>query len=253
MSKNKNSEISNIIFDLNGVLFDVHKLRLARKVGIFNLLRYLISNRTNPFSRIISIINTICKEEGESKYPTMYYKGQPLPDFVTATMLGHMTREEKKNIYLDYIRMLTKRGEIAKNYEKKIFMSIAEGLINIEKYCKPIKSVISILKQLKENVNNKIFLLSNADQETFAKMTAQYPDIFGLFDGMIVSAHVQMIKPEANIYHHLLNTYNLAPETCVFIDDQPENIDTAEQLGINGIVYTKTPTVIEKLKRLGIL
>jgi HAD superfamily hydrolase (TIGR01509 family) len=253
MSQIKKEKISNIIFDLNGVLFDVHKLRIARKVGIFNLLRYLISKQANPFSRIISILNTICKEEEGNKYPTMYYKGQQLPDFVSATMLGLMTREEKKNIYLKYIRVLTERGEIRKNYEKKIFMSIAEGLINIEKYCKPIKSVINVLKKLKENVHNKIFLLSNADQETFAKMQALYPDVFNMFDGMVVSAHVQMVKPEANIYHHLLNTYNLEPQTCVFIDDQPENIDTANELGINGIVYTKTPTVIEKLKRLGIL
>ncbi len=250
---NKNNKISNIIFDLNGVLFDVNKIQIIRKIGIFNILRYVITKRENPFSRIISMINSICQKEGEGQYPAMYYKGQRLPGFVTATMLGLMSREEKKNIYLEYITDMTKRGEIVKNYEKKIFMRIAEGLIHIEKYCTPVKSVITILKQLKENVHNKIFLLSNADQETFAKMQALYPEIFNMFDGMVVSAHVQMIKPEANIYHHLLNTYNLDPKTCVFIDDQAENIDTAQELGINGIVYTKTPTVIEKLKRLGIL
>ena len=250
---NKSNKISNIIFDLNGVLFDVNKIQIIRKIGIFNILRYVITKRENPFSRIISMINSICKEEEDNQYPPMYYKGQRIPGFVTSTMLGLMSREEKKHIYLEYITDMIKRGEIVKNYEKKIFMRIAEGLIHIEKYCKPIKSVITILNQLKENVHNKIFLLSNADQETFAKMQALYPEIFNMFDGMVVSAHVQMIKPEANIYHHLLKTYNLDPKTCVFIDDQAENIDTAQELGINGIVYTKTPTVIEKLKRLGIL
>lgn len=44
-------------------------------------------------------------------------------------------------------------------------------------------------------------------------------------------------KPDINFYIEFLNMFNLKPSECIFIDDKPENIISAEQIGIKGIYF----------------
>ena len=46
-----------------------------------------------------------------------------------------------------------------------------------------------------------------------------------------------MIKPDAGIYRHLLQTYDLIPEECLFIDDRAENVEGAKKEGMAGVVF----------------
>lgn len=151
---------------------------------------------------------------------------------------------------------LQKKEHISSEREKKLFLRIAHALFDSNRIIynsKPIKSSIKLIKKLKKKSHHKLFLLSNADRQTFAILVKHYADFFSLFDGIVISANVNQVKPYPEIYHHLLNTYNLDPQTCVFIDDQEENIKTAKQLGIHGIIYTKTPMAEKELKQLGVL
>ena len=77
--------------------------------------------------------------------------------------------------------------------------------------------------------------------------------IFHLADGGIMSYKVKSIKPQKKIYQTLLQTYNLKPETCFFIDNKKRMVDGAKALGIDGIVCTDHNHVIETLKKLNIL
>lgn len=40
-----------------------------------------------------------------------------------------------------------------------------------------------------------------------------------------------MVKPEPEVFRHLLATFNLRAEQSVFIDDLPANIESARQVG----------------------
>ena len=53
-------------------------------------------------------------------------------------------------------------------------------------------------------------------------------------------------KPDAGIYRYLLETYGLIPEESLFIDDRPENIEAARELGIKGVVFDGDFDGIEK-------
>ena len=46
-----------------------------------------------------------------------------------------------------------------------------------------------------------------------------------------------MVKPHAEIYEYLLNTYKLKAEECIFIDDRLDNIEAGEKLGIKGYLF----------------
>lgn len=84
----------------------------------------------------------------------------------------------------------------------------------------------------------KLYVLSNYGVDTFRWTQEQFPEVFADMDGMIVSAHEKMVKPDPRIYELLLSRFDLKAEECVFIDDRLENVEAARKLGIKGIHYT---------------
>ncbi len=70
------------------------------------------------------------------------------------------------------------------------------------------------------------------------------------FDGVVVSGQEKTRKPFLDIYKLILNRYNIIPEKAIFIDDNKENIKSANALKINGIYYTKGLNLTEKLNYL---
>lgn len=81
----------------------------------------------------------------------------------------------------------------------------------------------------------KIYLLSNASH----KQKDYWPKVCGheLFDGRIVSAEVDVAKPEKGIFDALLNTYDLKADECLFIDDMWVNVLGAQKAGLHAVVF----------------
>lgn len=80
-----------------------------------------------------------------------------------------------------------------------------------------------------------MYVLSNACNRFYT----YFPQRFGceLFDGILVSSDVHLVKPDLKIYELLCDTYGLTPQACVFIDDRPENVEAAKTVGMKGIVF----------------
>ena len=72
------------------------------------------------------------------------------------------------------------------------------------------------------------------------------------FDPEIFSCKVGARKPEAKIYEILLRKLELKPEEIVFIDDRKENIDAANQIGINGILFKNSKQLKKDLLTLSV-
>lgn len=81
-----------------------------------------------------------------------------------------------------------------------------------------------------------IYLLSNASVQ-FDDYKESLP-AYECFDGMVVSALVHLMKPDARIYQHLAATYGLDPAECLFVDDVAVNVEGARRAGMQGLVYT---------------
>lgn len=124
-------------------------------------------------------------------------------------------------------------------------------------YFTPIEHGIKILKRCSQFTDlqgnkHRLFVLSNLDLESLAILKENFPDIFALFDGIVVSGMVNSKKPNPQIFMHLLNTYNLQSHNSIFIDDKIENVIAAKQLGITGIWCDDHKNVEKELKILGI-
>ena len=101
-----------------------------------------------------------------------------------------------------------------------------------------IDGMPELVKKLKKD-GKKIFLLSNISigfTEIY-KNVDYLNDFFSLFDGLVFSGPLGIIKPGKEIFNHLLNTYNLRAEDCIFIDDSAINIKGAENVGIEGYLF----------------
>jgi 2-haloacid dehalogenase len=78
--------------------------------------------------------------------------------------------------------------------------------------------------------------LTNWSEETFKIAYEKFP-FFKEFDGIVVSGQEKILKPDKRIYYRLLDRYNLKVENTVYIDDNINNIRTAEEIGMYSILF----------------
>ena len=114
-----------------------------------------------------------------------------------------------------------------------------------------IDGTVAILRRLKR-AGYPLYGLSNYSAEKF-RLDRQRFDFFNLFDDMVISGEVGLLKPEPAIFHLLLGKIGYAPQKCVFIDDIPANVAGAREVGITGIQFRSPEQLEADLQALGIL
>ncbi len=112
----------------------------------------------------------------------------------------------------------------------------------------PRKDVWAKVHELKQKGYN-IYLLSNYSECLFKKHTKD-ADFMKDIDGMVVSYQIHKTKPDPEIYLHLLRTYHLTPETCIFFDDRPANTAAADRLGIQAVTISSKECLLAELAKL---
>lgn len=98
----------------------------------------------------------------------------------------------------------------------------------------------------------KVYLLTNIYPSAMQTFLAKH-DFFSLFDGMMASCDVGLVKPEPEIYQTLMQRFNINPNEALFIDDRAENIAGAAKLGIDGIICRDTKKVFQLLVKNNVL
>jgi len=91
-------------------------------------------------------------------------------------------------------------------------------------------ATVAILHELKQR-RVPLYALSNWSAEMFPHAEEKY-DWLELFDGVVVSGRVKMIKPDREIFDYLLNTFQLRAADLLFIDDHEPNVVAARSYGI---------------------
>ena len=109
--------------------------------------------------------------------------------------------------------------------------------------------VLDLLRKLK--TNHQTILLSNTDVERFGFIRKKFPEIL-LFDQYVLSYEVGYMKPHPEIYAEALKKARVPARECVFLDDLPENIEGAQRLGMNAILYGHRTDLEVRLKQLDV-
>jgi putative hydrolase of the HAD superfamily len=99
----------------------------------------------------------------------------------------------------------------------------------------PLPDTVAIVRGLKSR-GVPIYGLSNMSASTFAHLRARY-SLWDDFHGIVISAHVGLIKPDPRIFDHLCEQYALHPAETLFIDDHLPNVESAARRGFRTIHF----------------
>ena len=106
---------------------------------------------------------------------------------------------------------------------------------------------VEYIKALK-NRSYKIYFLSNISKWDIEYNIKRF-EFFKLQDGAIYSCDIKYLKPDKECYYALLNKYNLKAEECIFIDDTKVNVESANEIGIKGILFDNIDNVKKKVEK----
>ena len=113
----------------------------------------------------------------------------------------------------------------------------------------PIEPTVALLRELRGRAGLNLYGLSNMSETIFAYLDGRH-DFFKLFDGIVVSAAVKLLKPEPAIYEHLRDRFALHFAESVFIDDLERNVESARRLGLPAIRFESPAQVRRELEPL---
>jgi len=130
--------------------------------------------------------------------------------------LGNISREE-------FYQQLSQISDVAREDIENAFSS--------KKSIDP--QIITILTSLRPEY--KLGLITNGSRHTrdFLEESGLAP----LFNDIIVSSEVGLIKPDVQIFKLALERLDSTPEETLFIDDTKQNVLAAEALGIKAVQY----------------
>jgi 2-haloacid dehalogenase len=114
-----------------------------------------------------------------------------------------------------------------------------------------ITGTFEILKDLK-NTDIQLAALSNWSRETFPLVREEF-EFLDWFDPLLLSGEVGSAKPDPEIYQVFIERTGWKPETCLFIDDQPENIQEASRQGWEVHHFRSVDGLRQDLKSRGLL
>jgi len=97
----------------------------------------------------------------------------------------------------------------------------------------------------------KIALLSNASR-TDLEPIFEKSGIDNLFDCLVVSSDVGLVKPDPKIYAIALDNLGVSPDEAVMIDDQIHNVNGAIHAGLSGVHYQNLQQLKSDLSKMGV-
>jgi epoxide hydrolase-like predicted phosphatase len=95
----------------------------------------------------------------------------------------------------------------------------------------------------------KIGLLSNNFHGLRRALIEEWK-IDNIFNAIIISAEVHLLKPDSRIYRLALDQLGVLPEEAIFIDDFVENLAGAQRVGMHRLQFYNTQQVIAELSRI---
>lgn len=205
--------IRNILFDLGNVLIDVD---IRRTLRAYYALLGVEEERPAGCRGVgaTGVKNTIITAgdllgAGES-------------DLVAKYQVGAISTDNFLNAILPACKPGTTRQDLI-----NAWMAMLIGIPEARK-----QKLLDLHKQ-----GYKLYVLSNIN-ELHAEWTRE--QLQGIpFEAMFFSNEIQMAKPDARCYEHVIRETGIVPEETLYIDDLPENIEAGRRAGFYCFLNSK--------------
>ncbi len=245
-----------IVFDLGGVLFNTDSSVVRKEqLGTSSAIRYALSHGAgsqkicaNWFDALTSAAEynnhafSFKKEDGSTVIVKDEH-GNALPDYMVEWLSGARSNQ---SIFDEICAGIDAQN--MSDFDKTFMKNMTKNFLpdSFVASRKVIKEMIPLVEKLKEE-GFPLLILSNWDKESFELMCTAYPELFGLFDGYIVSGYEQLVKPDPSIYQACEQRY---PHTnYIFLDDQKDNRIAARECGWKTVKIATGKPNCKKIKK----
>jgi putative hydrolase of the HAD superfamily len=141
----------------------------------------------------------------------------------------------------DAVARAAARTGLSESEIEKLFRTVPPSLV-------AIPGTVDLLYRLKER-GHRLYVLSNMHFASIEHLETTYT-FWDVFEGGVISCRIHLIKPEPEIYSHLLRKYALNGAETVFIDDTEVNLEAAARFGILTIRFENPEQCEEQLRAL---
>ena len=174
-----------------------------------------------------------------------------------------------KVIAFDFVGVLVNEKDIELTLEEDKLERMFGSNRSDSDYLMDARKIIqkdSVLIRTTEELIEKIYRVR--DRDIFKKIKEKDPNLkiiiatnhvsyvrnfigesFGVdyLDDVLISAEIHKVKPDSDFYEHIINKYHIEPNELLFLDDNAENIDGANRLGINTIKVNRDTDLFEEI------
>lgn len=256
-----------LIWDIGYTLFKPDRSSVAAHIGYWDCLCLYMKHGSDCHEMINKLFMEVLSD---TTLPTTEHypktpDGRPLPSVMTEWFKGTKSSEET---YKDVMKKWESYTKYPGKRIKRLLFHTFQWMFDpwlFANTLRPIQPALKILrataraKDTNGKPKNSLYILSNLDGESFAylynKNTSR--SVFKYFkpQNLYISGYLKDIKPQPSLFKYMIKRAQLNPADCIFIDDQLENVKTAESCGMTGI-HVKNgdyQAVKVKLKKLGAL
>ena len=99
----------------------------------------------------------------------------------------------------------------------------------------------------------RLVALTNWSAETIHHGPEVFPEVFDLFDDLVVSGAEGVAKPDREIFEILSRRLAQPIGGVFYVDDSPRNVEAARAAGMDAVHFTDAAALLEELKRRGLL
>jgi len=108
------------------------------------------------------------------------------------------------------------------------------------------RNLVETIRSLRNKFH--LGLISNAWSGLRAFLTTE--KIIDVFDTVIISAEVGVVKPEAKIFNIALEQAKVRASEAVFVDDAVANIEGCEKVGMQGVLFKDPQGALGQLNQI---
>jgi HAD superfamily hydrolase (TIGR01509 family) len=214
------------------------------KPKLKHLDRSEIERAFTPFEAIVFDAGGVLVDWTPQKIFARLYSDPDTADRVHRATVGHPDWLDLDRGTLDEktaIQRFSERTERPATEMARLFDAVRESLV-------PIAPSIELLTEL-HALKKRLYLLSNISVPMFDFLRRR-DRFWRYFTGTVISGAINMLKPEREIYEHLLETHKLRGVPHLFIDDREENVRAAELSGVRALQFSEARNLVMQLQAL---
>lgn len=99
----------------------------------------------------------------------------------------------------------------------------------------------------------RVVALTNWSAETFHCAPELFPEVFALFDDVVVSGAAGVAKPDPEIFEVLGRRLGHPVDGVFFVDDAARNVAAARDAGMDAVQFTDAVALLGELRSRGLL